>query len=305
MPTIVLNHLSPFQKLHYNSPNYKFLKVFGCSCFPLLKPYNQHKLDFHTKKRVFISYSPIHRGYKCLDKSGRVFVARHVTFNEQEFPYSELFSKSQIFVSSFSDTLTPPPVFFSLPLNPCLNDSSTKEPSAVAPVPGLSPAFDSHSLQQSFSSQSPHLPSRPSNPSQTAVSIHPMITRAKAGIYEPKTYLAATQDLKPITVKIALANPKWHSAMKEEFEALQRNQTWSLVPSETAGKIVGNKWVFRVKYNPDGSISKYKARLVAKGYHQTHGIDFFETLSLVIKPCIVRIVLSLAVMQYWPIKQLV
>ncbi|KAH9651771.1 reverse transcriptase Ty1/copia-type domain-containing protein [Citrus sinensis] len=56
----------------------------------------------------------------------------------------------------------------------------------------------------------------------------------------------------------ALAYPRWHSAMKEEFEALQRNQTWSLVPPETARKIVGNKWVYRVKYNVDGSISRLK-----------------------------------------------
>lgn len=107
MPITVLNHLSLFQKLHQNFPDYKFLKVFSCSCFPLLRPYNQHKLDFHTKKCVFISYSLIHKRYKCLDKTGKVFVARHVTFNEQEFPYSELFSRSQISVSSSSNTLSP------------------------------------------------------------------------------------------------------------------------------------------------------------------------------------------------------
>lgn len=106
-----------------------------------------------------------------------------------------------------------------------------------------------------------------------------MITKSKAGIFKPKTFLAV-----PINVKAALVDPRWHLAMKEEFEALQRNNTWSLVLIETAGKIVGNKWVYRVKYNPDGSVSKYKARLVAKGYHQTYGIDFFETFSPVVKP---------------------
>lgn len=72
--------------------------------------------------------------------------------------------------------------------------------------------------------------------------------------------------------------------------------------AETVRKIIGNKWAYRVKYNLDGSISKYKARLVAKRHHQTHGIDFFETFSPVIKPCTVRIILSLAVMHHWPIK---
>lgn len=67
------------------------------------------------------------------------------------------------------------------------------------------------------------------------------------------------------------------------------------MPKESAGKIVGNKWAFKVKYNPDGSISKYKVRLVAKGFHQTQGVDFFETFSPVVKPCTIRIFLSLAV----------
>lgn len=96
-----------------------------------------------------------------------------------------------------------------------------------------------------------------------------MITRAKAGIFKPKTYLAVTKHLEPASVKVALQDPKWFLAMKEEFEALQRNHTWTLVPPGTASKIVENKWVYRVKYHPNGSISKYKARLVAHGYHQT------------------------------------
>lgn len=82
MPTQVLGNISHFKKLHNQLRDHTFLRVFGCSYFLLLRPYNQHKLDFHTKKCVFISYSPLHKGYKCLDRYGRVFIARHVTFNE-------------------------------------------------------------------------------------------------------------------------------------------------------------------------------------------------------------------------------
>lgn len=130
-----------------------------------------------------------------------------------------------------------------------------------------------------------------------------MITRAKAVIFKPKTYITVTQNLEPTNFKTALQDSKWYLAMKEEFEALQKNSTWTLVPPHAAAKIVENKWLYRVKYNPDGSIAKYKARLVAKGFHQTHGIDFFETYSLVVKPCTVRIVLSLVVMHHWSIRQ--
>ena len=48
-------------------------------------------------------------------------------------------------------------------------------------------------------------------------------------------------------------------------------------------KTIGCKWVYKVKHNSDGSISRYKARLVAKEYAQTHGIDYKETFALVAK----------------------
>ena len=59
-----------------------------------------------------------------------------------------------------------------------------------------------------------------------------------------------------------------------------------------------------MKYNLDGSISKYKERLVTKGFHQTYGVDFFKTFSPVVKPCTIRIIVSLVVMNHWTIRQL-
>lgn len=92
--------------------------------------------------------------------------------------------------------------------------------------------------------------------------------------------------------------------MSQEFDALQHNQTWSLVPSNSASNIVGCKWVYRTKYKPDGSIDRLKARLVAKGFHQRPGIDFAETFSPVVKPATLRLILSLAVSQGWSLRQL-
>ncbi|KAK9200255.1 hypothetical protein WN944_015452 [Citrus x changshan-huyou] len=179
------------------------------------------------------------------------------------------------------------------------------------------PASSASSPNQSITAS--HLPSPVQHPttisppeqssqfaqqSLSAQTGHPMVIRSKAGIFKPKTYLAVTQNLEPQSVKAALIDIKWREAMQVEFDALQNNKTWTLVPREQAGKIVGNKWVFKVKYNPDGSISKYKARLVAKGFHQTQGVDFFETFSPVVKPCTIRIILSIAVMNHWSIRQL-
>lgn len=54
--------------------------------------------------------------------------------------------------------------------------------------------------------------------------------------------------------------------MVAEYNALLQNNTWELVPRTSAHNPVGCIWVFKVKYNSDGSISRYKTRLVAKGY---------------------------------------
>lgn len=45
-----LNFITPWQKLFHHSPIYTNLKVFGCSCYPLLRPYTKHKLEPKTKK---------------------------------------------------------------------------------------------------------------------------------------------------------------------------------------------------------------------------------------------------------------
>uniref|UniRef100_A0A2N9GWR7 Reverse transcriptase Ty1/copia-type domain-containing protein n=1 Tax=Fagus sylvatica TaxID=28930 RepID=A0A2N9GWR7_FAGSY len=72
--------------------------------------------------------------------------------------------------------------------------------------------------------------------------------------------------------------------MASEFDALQRQQTWSLVPPSSDQNVIGCRWVYKIKRNTDGSVSRYKARLVAKGFHQQAGVDFAETFSPVVKP---------------------
>ena len=53
--------------------------------------------------------------------------------------------------------------------------------------------------------------------------------------------------------------------MQVEIEALRNTNTWSLVPLIADMKVVGCKWIFRIRYKADGSIDRYKAKLVENG----------------------------------------
>ena len=92
--------------------------------------------------------------------------------------------------------------------------------------------------------------------------------------------------------------------MDTEFQALQRQQTWILVPAPPHANLVGCKWVFKIKLHIDRYIAHYKAKLVAKGFHQQAGIDYSETFSPVVKHATIRLVLAIAVSCNWPLKQL-
>ncbi|KAB2633275.1 hypothetical protein D8674_029522 [Pyrus ussuriensis x Pyrus communis] len=91
LPTPLLNWESLYAKLFHRSPSYSHLRVFGCSCFPNLSPYTSHKLSPRSLECVFIGYNPSHKGYRCLHPStGRVYISRHVIFQEDYFPFTNL-----------------------------------------------------------------------------------------------------------------------------------------------------------------------------------------------------------------------
>lgn len=132
-----------------------------------------------------------------------------------------------------------------------------------------------------------------------------MVTRSKSGVFKPRVYGASLFDAsEPHTFREAQKHPAWVQAMSSEYNALLQNKTWSLVPAPTNIPIIGCKWVFKLKTNPDGSIARHKARLVAKGYSQTPGLDYTETFSPDVKPTTIRIVLTIAASRGWIIKQL-
>nr|KYP34572.1 Retrovirus-related Pol polyprotein from transposon TNT 1-94 [Cajanus cajan] len=297
LPSSSIQQDVPFQKLFHQLPDYNFLRVFGCSCFPHLWPYNKTKLQFRSQECVFLGYSTSHKGYKCLAPSGRIFISKDVIFCENHFPYPSMFppstpssSSSPIFVPLVITNPQAPVTSTSPspPSPPISTDSSSSRPSHTSPRPSPS--------------SSNSLPTRVEAP---PVNLHPMTTRAKAGIAKPRLQptLLLTH-FEPKSTKQALASDTWLAAMKQKYDALMANGTWTLVSLPSHRTTIGCKWVFRIKENPDGTVHKHKARLVAKGFHQQFGFDYTETFSLVVKPVTIRLIHTLVLTHHWSIQQL-
>lgn len=97
---------------------------------------------------------------------------------------------------------------------------------------------------------------------------------------------------------------EWLDAMDVEVDALEDTNTW-IVCSFPEDKVpIGCKWVYKVKFNADGTLERFKARLVAKGYTQQEGIDFVDIFSPVAKLTTVRVLIYVSSAKNWYLHQL-
>ncbi|KAM1296793.1 hypothetical protein ACFX2I_023596 [Malus domestica] len=269
----------------------------------------------------------------------RVYLSRHILFDEDSFPFKGLTPPSESVDAQGNHFL--PSLLFNFPLPTTSPESPTftniAPPQQVLSAPSLAAAIESYpdvtssqttaptteTLTQSNPPLEPNLPLGPSPPSneQVLVNAHPvqetvpsatghsMTTRSQSGVLKPNPkyamHVAVNNSLvEPTCFSQAVKHQEWREAMVQEFNALQRCGTWSLVPYSSQMNVLPNKWVFKIKRRADGTIERHKARLVANGFHQKAGVDYTETFSPVVKHSTIRLVLSLAVSKKWPVRQL-
>lgn len=115
---------------------------------------------------------------------------------------------------------------------------------------------------------------------------------AIAAGYEPSTFAEAIKDV------------KWRDAMKEEIRALEDNGTWTIEDLPMGKKAIGCKWIYKIKYNADGSIERHKARLVIHGNRQVEGVDYNETFAPTAKIVTVRIILAVVAAKNFELHQM-
>jgi len=97
---------------------------------------------------------------------------------------------------------------------------------------------------------------------------------------------------------------EWDAACKDEICNFQQMGVYNIVLWPKGRKVVGSKWVLRIKHGPDGQVQKYKAHIVAQGFTQVEGLDYNQTFAPVVKLSTFRAILAIAVQQNLTIHQM-
>ncbi|PKU68032.1 Retrovirus-related Pol polyprotein from transposon TNT 1-94 [Dendrobium catenatum] len=296
LPSVTTENISPLQRMFQIKPSYQHLRTFGCECYPLSPPIHRTKLTPTSQPCIFLGYSEVSKGYKCLNMvTNNISISRHVKFIKNVFPCKNRSSHESLVPASTLNTTHPSSSVHHNSQPPRETVSQANTPSSIC--------LNSCYLNELYLC---NLCSFDDSKPPTAT--HQMITRRKTGNLKPVQRMNLLhQDLPhtdPTTYNEACKKFKWRKAMTEEFFALQKQGTWTLVPPPINRSILGSKWTYRTKYNSDGSIALFKARLVAQGNQQEYGLDYQDTFSPVAKLPTVRILFTVALYHQWTIRQL-
>lgn len=195
----MLKNTSPYEAMYGIKPEYKRLKVFGCLCFSFLRPYASHKLDFRPAPCTFLGYGTRQKGYKCLTSEGKIVMSRHVTFNERVFPFATIAMKNTRKVINAQKSLSPIHMCSRIEEHHDI-DVTNEDAVESHELLGTQTEEMNNSTNYDFVQHQNETCNEDSNNTNSAASStsrtqvedqpqgHPMMTRAKHGIFKPKIY---------------------------------------------------------------------------------------------------------------------
>jgi hypothetical protein len=264
-------------------PDMTLLRTFGCVAYVHTPAGQRRKLEPRAWKGVMVGYAAKQKGWIIMDpRTGHIFARRNVTFSEKQHGGDLLRNLNDrhaepIISPSLDDS--PPPL-----LDEEDEDApETSTPQEESQTQETSSEVDDHSSQTHEERTPSRFPNRqrgpPGNWWMTAA------VEAARDQQEPRSYREATT---------GKHRAKWQAAMEEELASLETRGTWRVVPKPHDVRLVGCKWVYKLKTAADGSIQRYKARLVAQGYTQREGDDYNEVYAPVTTSKTLRVLLAVA-----------
>eukprot|EP00794_Sanderia_malayensis_P002050 gene2050-biopygen1853 len=299
-PTSHIKNATPFERYHSRKPDVSALKVFGCIAYVHVPKEKRKKLDKKSTKCIFIGYPEDRKAYKFYNPATKkMSISRDALFLEKTFHegWSEDVAKVQNkrLLDEESEVISD--VYLNdEELEADNQDVQDEHPTEAEDVNNQ--PEDEHPMEAEVVRNQPEVIPRRSTrrvaePNRLGIIAGNWWEEAEC---EFASYSCVDDVMgMPKTIEEALDSPHrsdWKEALDSEYKSLVDHQTWNLVEPPKGQNIVDSKWVFKVKYNAEGSVERFKTRLVAKGFTQKAGIDYEETFSPVVRYTSIRTLLA-------------
>lgn len=292
LPTRSLTGMTPYEAWSNRKPDIAHIRVFGCLCHMKVPTPGLKKLDDRSLAVINLGREPGTKGYRLYDPDQkRVYVSKDVTFEEGkawdwekysdqgvsqvEVIFPTLFERDEETTGTTGDDSLNSP-------EPRINVNEGENQGSASTVSQL----DADNYDDSVEPKKSRLLSEVYNDTEEM-------------IMDEELYLMGT--VEPANYKEASGEKCWNQAMESEINSIERNGTWKLVELPVGQKVIGLKWIFKLKKDAAGNVTKHKARLVAKGYAQEYGVDYQEVFAPVTRLETVRLLLALAAKYSWEV----
>ena len=289
-----LQGMTPYEALRSRKPNLGHLRVFGCVCHVRTETVGRKNLDDRSRSLVHLGTEPGSKAYRLYDTSTkRIVVSRDVVFEENRAWNWSKESRSDD--SPFSVLCS---------LKGFGEEEDVQEAEEATQTQDINENEEDEEEEENdgdaLSEEDQPQPRRSTRTVNKPAYLDDYILMAEI---ECERLLMIIND-EPWDFSEAKKLKVWIEACEDEITSIEKNETWELVDLPLGAKLIGLKWVFKIKRNADGSISKFKARLVAKGYVQRHGVDYDEVFTPVARIETIRLIISLAACEGWEIHHL-
>ena len=285
---------TPYEALRNKKPSLAHLRIFGCICYAKTEAKGRRKLDDRSQLLVHLGTEPGSKAYRLLDpETKRIKISRDVVFDEDKsWNWSNFTSMNDDHDEGF--------------------EIEIRGVSEKRELEGTQAQDETEAVIENNNGDEENDDDDESGDEGEGQVRRSSRVRTQPSYLNDYILIAETEcerllmviNSEPWDWSEAKELEVWVDACKDEIFSIEKNNTWELVDLPEGIKPIGLKWVFKIKRNADGSVSKYKARLVAKGYVQRHGVNYDEVFAPVARMETIRLVIAIAASQSWEIHHL-